>query len=163
MPKLEVVSQQQLFIEDVDRQTDERLVEEMFFSMVARHPYYQLDQTAAKNIYGEPSGEPSYTRIRPLLPIHVKLDPEKAELDKYGYDRDREVLFFFCNKILRDRELKPKVGDRIDFLFTDVNGVTTVEHLIINQCSAEDFSRQQKVPYQMVAAGNRTHKQRIAG
>lgn len=147
-----------LFVEDVDRETDEGMVEEMYYSMVQRHPYYVLDQEVALNLYGEPEGEPSYRQITPDIPIQVKIDPEAEELNKYGYDRTRDALLSFSAKILRDSDLMPKVGDRLDYVFKDANGSEVIEHLELHEVSAADFSRQTLVSYQMTAAADRTHK-----
>ena len=97
------------------------------------------------------------------MPVQIKLDPEEEELSKYGYDKQREAIIWFCSKILRDRGLSPKVGDRIDFRFNNELGNEVVEHLIINEISPWDFQRQTTVPYQVTAAANRTHKAIIPG
>ena len=147
-----------LFTDSVDSDTDEDMIEEMYWSMIQRHPLHILDQTAAKNIYGEPESEPSYSTISPDIPIHIKLNPEEELLDKYGYDRVRDAIAWFSSKILRDRGLAPKDGDRIDFTFVNETGATVVEHFEILEISPWDFVRQAKVPYQITVAMDRTHK-----
>lgn len=156
----------QLFVDDVDQTTDEEMVEEMYYSMIARHPYYVLDQAIALNIYGEPNTESdidgAYTTVDPQFPFHVKLDPETEELEKYGYDRKRECVVWFCTKILKDIGIVPKVGDRFDFMFLTADRVTQVrEHFIITEISDWDFIRQSKDSYQVSAAADRTQKKPI--
>lgn len=147
-----------LFTEEVDSDTDQDMVEEMYWSMIQRHPLHILDQAASKNLYCEPEGEPSYTTVDPPIPIHIKLDPEEEILDKYGYDRIRDAVIWFSSKILRDRSIQPKVGDRVDFVYLNEAGGTVVEHLEIHEISSWDFARQAKIPYQITVAADRTHK-----
>jgi len=147
-----------MYVSETDRETDEEMIEELYYSEIQRHPLHILDQTQPKNIYGEPEGEPVYTTVDPPIPIHIKLDPEEEILEKYGYDRKREAMIWFCAKILRDRDIHPKDGDRVDFIFTNDAGQTVLEHLIINEISPVDFSRQSQNSYQVTAAANRTHK-----
>lgn len=163
MPKIKEKALEQLFVDDIDTDTDEEMVEEMYFSMVGRHAWYQLDQEVLLNIYGEPEAEPVYVKVIPDIPIQIKLDPEAEELNKYGYDRTREAVIWFCRKILRDRNLSPKDGDRIDFQFKTETGLTVIEHLIINEISPWDFQRQGSQFYQIQAAANRTHKAPVSG
>ena len=87
-----------------------------------------------------------------------KLDPEEEELNRYGYDRTREVIILMSRKILYDNNLQPKVGDRIDFTYRNALGAVINEHLIINELSPVDFQRQLVDNYSFGAAGNRTHK-----
>lgn len=150
-----------LFTDRVDTDTDEEMVEEMYYSMIKRHPLHILDQTAPKNIYGEPVSEPVYTTVNPPIPIHIKLDPEVEELNKYGYDRIRDAILWFSSKILRDRSIQPKVGDRVDFVYLDEAGQTVVDHLEIHEISPFDFVRQGAVPYQVNAAADRTQKAKL--
>lgn len=158
MPRVETEAFNLLFSQVEDHSIDEAMVEEMYFSMIQRHPFYILNQTAAKNIYGEPTGEPSYTTLSPPIPIHVKLDPGEEDLSRYGYDNTRHAIVSFSAKILRDRSLVPKVGDRIDFIYSNNNGQTVIEHLILTQCSQTDFQRQTRNPYHVTAAADRTEK-----
>ncbi len=152
---------QQLFCDITDTDLDECLIEELFFSMIARHPFHVLDETVNKNIYGEPAAladENAYTTLDPEIPIHIELDPEEEDLLKYGYDRQREAVFWFSSKIMRDRSISPKVGDRIDVAYKNPLGLTVLEQFIINEISFEDFQRQTLVPTMLGAAGNRTQK-----
>ncbi len=113
-------------------------------------------------------GEPIYHKFTAPdpypddIPIHIKLEPEVELLDRYGYDRVRDALVYFCIPILDKVKLTPKVGDRLDFNFTST-GVSTIEHLEIHEISSVDFQRQTGVPYTLVAAADRTHKKRITG
>lgn len=151
---------QQLFTEQIDICTDEEMVEEMYWSMIGRHPFHILDQTITKNIYGEPATEAdidgAYTTLDPEIPIHIKLDPDEEYLEKYGYHRKRDMIAWFSSKILRDRGLNPKVGDRIDFRYTDSSGGATLEHFIITETSTTDFLRHNRVPYQLNVGCMRT-------
>jgi len=150
-----------LFADVIDTATDEAMVEELYWSMIQRHPLHILDQTKTKNIYGEPTEEPSYKTVSPSIPIHIKLNPEEEELNKYGYDRTRDAIAWFSKKILEDIGLSPKVGDRIDFTFQTELGATVVEHFEIHEISLEDFARQIGYAYQVTAAMDRTHKAKM--
>lgn len=151
---------EQLFTDACDIKVDECMVEEMYYSMIGRHELHILDDAGTvKNIYGEPAlGEtPQYTQTV-TIPMHIKLDPEAEELDRFGYDRTREAVVWFSRKILKDLGIDPKVGDRIDFTYRSTLGSVINEHLIINEISLWDFQRQAKHFYQITAACNRTHK-----
>lgn len=148
---------EQLFVDPRDALTDECMVAEMYYSHIARHKLYILDQAAGTDLYGDPVDEPRYTQIVEL-PIHIKLDPEQEELNRYGYDRTREVILWFSRKILHDLDIVPKVGDRVDFTYRSPTGSIINEHIIINELSPVDFQRQLIDYYSMSGAGNRTHK-----
>ena len=149
---------EQLFVCANDRKIDEAMIEEFYWSTIKSHPFHVLDQTKPLNIYGEPEEEPFYTTVDPPIPIHIKVDPEEEELARYGYDRTREAILWFSRKILTDRCLVPKVGDRVDFIYTVETGITVAEHLIINEISPMEFRAQTGYPFQISAAANRTHK-----
>ena len=155
------------FVDDVDKATDEAMIEEMYWSMIQRHTLYVIDQTesgAEPNLYGEPSEDPEQGAMSPdydaghTFPMQIKLDPEEEELNKYGYDRTRDAIIWMSTKILRDLGISPKVGDRIDFTFITELGATVVEHLEITDASAWDFARQAGAPYQVTYSAVRTHK-----
>ena len=150
----------QLFNSDLDKDTDASLVAEFYWSTISRYTILVLDQTAAKNILGEPTAEPSYSETD-AIPVHMKLDPEEEWLIKFGYDRTRDAACFFSSKILADASLSPKVGDRINFSFTNEAGGSVVEHFIIMEISPESFVRQKGYPFQVAAALKRTHKKKV--
>ncbi|MCG8435864.1 MAG: hypothetical protein MJA83_17715, partial [Gammaproteobacteria bacterium] len=146
---------QQFFTDQCDTDLDECLVEEFYFSNFPRPNFLILDQTTPKNIYGEPAdlaAENAYTLLDPPMPIFIQLDPEEELLDRYGYDRKREAVAWFSAKILRDRNIQPKVGDRIECEYSDALGGLVVEHFIINEISPTEFFRQSRNPYQYNAA-----------
>ena len=152
-------SKELCFVDPKDQETDECLIEELYFAHIARCPIHILNHAASNvNIYGEPSGDPVYDVTFEDVPVHIELDPEAEILDRYGYDRNRNALIAFSIKILRDLSLSPKVGDRIDFKYLNELDLQVTEHLIINEISPWDFVRQQKTPYQVIAAADRTHK-----
>ena len=149
--------------DDID--TDQCIVQEFFYSHFRKHPYYIVDQSIAKNIYGEPAGDPEvaevspvYTVADPLFPFQIKLNPEEEELNKFGYDRTRDALVIFSFQLMRSISIAPKVGDRFDFVFTNESDLQVVEHFEILEISPVDFQRQTKVPTQIVAAADRTYK-----
>jgi len=148
----------QLFADPRDVLTDECMIEEMYFSHLAKHPLHILNQSKeGTDLYGDPKNEPIYDKTVEM-PMLIKLDPEVEELNKYGYDRTREVVIWFSRKILHDLSVDPKVGDRIDYTYrTAINAVVN-EHFIINEISPTDFQRNLIDNYSVVAAGNRTHK-----
>lgn len=146
----------QLFTSARDALVDECMVEEMFSSMIAKHPFHVLNQTKGTDLYGDPSGEPVYDQTFEI-PVQVKLDPEVEDLNKYGYDRTREAILWFSRKIMKDLSITPKVGDRLDYTYRTPTGEVVNEHLIINEISPE-FQRQSTQYYQLFAAANRTHK-----
>ncbi len=149
---------EQLFADQADQTTDENLLEELYYSMIARHEYLVLDQSAAKNLYGEPSAEPSYTTAG-SFPIQIKLKPEEADLSKYGFRRPRDAIVWMCKKVLVTYQVVPKVGDRINFQYSHpISGVAIKEQFEIMNVSNWDFQRQTKIPYQIMAAVLRTHK-----
>lgn len=111
-------------------------------------PLYTLFET--------PEGYPS------SIPIHIKLDPETEELDKYGYDRKRDALLYFSVPILEEVGLSPKVGDRVDFDFTHL-GISIVEQFELHEVSPVDFQRQTEYSYTVVAAVDRTQKALTTG
>jgi hypothetical protein len=146
------------FNESVDHTTDLSILEELYYSMIGRHNYYVLDQAGTTlNIYGEPTNAGPVYGAAVNFPFHIKLDPEQELLDKYGYSRTREAVCWFNTSILTDLSVTPKVGDRFDFAYT-VRGQSVLEHFEILEISPWDFQRQTKVPYQITAAANRTHK-----
>lgn len=147
----------QLFASPRDVLTDEAMVTEMYYSHIARHRLFVLDQSAGTDLYGDPAAEPVYSTIVEM-PIHIKLDPEEEELIKYGYDRTREVVMWFSRKICYNLEIIPKVGDRVDFTFRNPLGGVVNEHFILNEFSSADYQRQLLDYYSFTAAGNRTHK-----
>ncbi len=149
----------QLFNTDLDRDTDADLVSEFYWSTISRHTILVIDQTAATNLYGEPSAEPDYDESV-SIPVHVKLDPEEEWLIKFGYDRTRDAACFFSSKILETKSLSPKVGDRLNFSFVNETGSTVVEHFIIMEISPESFVRQKGYPFQVAAALKRVHKKK---
>lgn len=149
----------QLFADPRDTLTDECMVEELYFSHLARHRLHVLNQGAngGADLYGDPKQEPVYDKTFEL-PMLIKVDPEEEELNKYGYDRSREFMIWFSRKILHDLDLAPKVGDRIDMTYRTPTGDVVNEHIIINEISPADFQRQLIDYYSLLAAGNRTHK-----
>lgn len=147
----------QLFNDPRDAITDECMVEEMFYSHIARHPLHILDQSQGTDLYGDPAAEPVYSQTIEI-PILVKLDPEEEHLDRYGYSRTRDVIMWFSRKIVHDEGINPKVGDRVDFTYRAPNGDVINEHLIINEISPTDFQRQIIDYYMLSVAGDRTHK-----
>ncbi len=226
-----------LFVDDVDKATDEGMVEELYWSMIARNDLFILNDSAtletgsdgatssggvfssagstfltngvgmsvtleitsgddagtydvlevtsendlvvdgsfsnqpettlnfkiySLNLYGEPVVEPTYTVVSPQIPIHIKIDPEAEELEKYGYDRTRDAIIWFSAKILRDAGLSPKVGDRVNFTFTNEAGSTVLEQFEIHEASPVDFARQSKSHYHVGCAADRTHKTKIS-
>lgn len=152
---------QQFYVDPCDTDLDECLLEEFYYSTFPRPRFLILDQTVAKNIYGEPESladEDAYSLLDPPIPIFIQLEPEEELLDRYGYDRKREALAWFSSKILRDRGILPKVGDRLECEYSDPLGNTIVEHFIINEISPTEFFRQNRNPLQYAAAIDRTHK-----
>lgn len=149
-----------LFASTTDRDVDADLLAEFFWSTIARHTLLVVDQTVDKNIYGEPEAEPVYTESDPF-PIAIILDPDQETLDKFGYDTKREAIGVFCVPILTELDLEPKVGDRINFTFTDADGDTTVEQFIVNESSPASFLRQHGYPYQMSVGLDRTQKKKV--
>ncbi len=130
----------------------------------SNQPEATLDfEIRSLNLYGEPVVEPSYVAVSPQIPIHIKLDPEVEELEKYGYDRKREAIIWFAAKILRDRSISVKVGDRVNFTFVNEIGATVVEQFEIHEISPVDFARQSKNHYHVSAAADRTHKAKRTG
>lgn len=146
----------QKFVDPVDVAADEALVEELYWSQISRPAWYQIDQSIEKNIYGEPVDQATidaaYTLVTPSIPIHIKLNPEQEYLEKYGYDRQRDAVLWFCQKILRDRGLaSPKNGDIVIFAFEDNSGETVAEYFEIQGSSPVDFQRQTFNSYQISA------------
>ena len=150
---------EQLFSDPRDVLTDEQMIEEMYFSHIARHRYHILDQSAnsGTDLYGDPTKEPIYSTTI-TIPIYIKFDPEEEELDKYGYDRTREFMLWLSRRTARSNNLAPKVGDRIDVTYRTALGDVVNEHVIINEMSPADFQRQLIDHYSYAGAGNRTHK-----
>ena len=148
---------------------EEELIEEYYYSSIQRHEFLVLTQPGGSglNIYGEPGGDPETAAIGPTyssggsIPIAIKLDPEEELLDRYGYDRTRDAICWFSRKIMDDLGINPKVGDRINFSYVVDTGSTVVEQLIINEVSPVDFQRQTKVAFNISAACNRTHRDKV--
>ena len=153
---------EQLFNSDLDKNTDNALLVEFFWSTISRYTFLINDQTVTKNIYGEPAAEPVYTETA-AIPVHVKLDPEVELLEKFGYDRTRDAMFFLSTSILSTAGINPKVGDRINFTFTEPGGSGVVEHMEIMEISPESFVRQKGYPFQVAGALKRTHKAKKTG
>lgn len=147
---------QLLYVDPVDSATDEQMVSELYYSQIAKHPFYVLNQAAPLNIYGEPTGDPQYTLVTPAFPIQIKLAPEEELLTRFGYDRKRDAILWFATPILIAVGVKPKVGDRVHFVYYDSQGSTVVEDLILDTVHDWDFSRQTAIPYQVTATAERT-------
>ena len=147
----------QLFVDPRDVLTDETMVEEMYYSTFARHPYYVLDQSDGVDLYGDASAEPVYS-VKVDMPMLVRLDPEEQLLSKYGIDKKRAAIIWFSRKICHDLGVMPKIGDRIDFAYRTAAGSLVNEHLILNAPSAKDFQRQLIDHYSYIAPAERTHR-----
>lgn len=146
------------FADPCDQVLDEQMIEEMYWSHIARHKLHILNHAATgADLYGDPDGEPVYDQTVEL-PVHVKLDPEEEELNRYGYDRNRDAILWFSRKIVRDLSIEPKVGDRLDFTYRTPSGSVVNEHLIITEISYADFQRQNSDYYQISASANRTER-----
>ncbi len=152
----------QLYTDPCDLDLDECMMEEYYYSTFPRPPFHILNQTINLNIYGEPATladeDAAYTTLTPPIPIFVQLSPHDEDLNRYGYDRKREAIAWFSTKILRDRGIQPKVGDRIDCIYKDALNNQVLEHFIINELTPMEFLRQSLTPYQYNAALDKTQK-----
>jgi len=86
---------------------------------------------ARVNIWGEPDEDTSTTDgpatalySDPVtMPIHIAMGEEIREADRFGLDREIDLIAVFSIAVLedlgidyRDRTQGPKIGDRLDFL-----------------------------------------------
>lgn len=55
-----------------------------------------------------------YTELSNFIPVYIRLNPTRDELEKYGLDEKRDCIFTISKGVCDDLSFTPKIGDRFD-------------------------------------------------
>ena len=108
-----------LFTSASDAEVVKGLNSELYETHAPRMMFYSLDleETQTHTLYNDDASETGRVYADPVeVAVFWEFQPTEKTLDKYGLDKNRELMLHFSRPWLEDNAIvEPKIGDRVKF------------------------------------------------